>query len=175
VNTQEVKQHILAYIGFGSNVGERARFFEKARQAINSLDGTVFLRSSPLYKTEPHTCDGSEQPWYLNAVFEIQTCLSPLSVLQKLKVIEGDLGRVPAPKWQPRCVDLDLLLCGDEVISEADFCVPHPAMTGRRFVLQPLNDLVPDKVHPVLKKTLREMLAECQDVHQCLPASSSSF
>lgn len=175
MNQKDVKQHILAYIGFGSNLGDRVGFLMRAQQALNDLGGTIVLRLSSLYKTEPHTCGGSEQPWYLNVVFEAQTNLSPSVLLSALKNIEKDLGRVEATKWAPRIVDLDLLFYGDQILEAEGLCVPHREIAHRRFVLQPLCDLVPDKIHPVLKKNLRELLAECQDAHKCLSVSSFSF
>lgn len=175
MNQKDVKQHILAYIGFGSNLGDRVGFLMRAQQALNGLGGTIVLRLSSLYKTEPHTCDDSKQPWYLNAVFEVQTDLNLFELLPSLKKIEKNLGRVETLRWAPRIADLDLLFYGDQILEAEGLCVPHREIAHRRFVLQPLCDLVPDKIHPVLKKTLRELLAECQDAHQCLSVSSFSF
>lgn len=155
-----------AYIGFGSNEGEREVHLSRAKEGMGCIPQTQVLRLSPLYLTEPHAIDNTEQPWYLNAVFEVETAMTVCELFRHLKELEHQLGRVERGRWAPRCVDLDLLFYADQVVEVAGLTVPHREIQNRKFVLEPLHDLVPDFVHPVLRKTVKEMLGRCQDKHQ---------
>jgi 2-amino-4-hydroxy-6-hydroxymethyldihydropteridine diphosphokinase len=115
------------------------------------------VRVSPVYETEPQ--EFKNQPWFLNLVAEIQTSLFPMQLLTRLRKIERKLGRKRTVEKGPRSIDIDILLYGESVIDSQDLVVPHPRMHERRFVLQPLADLAPDLRHPVLRRSVKELLA----------------
>ncbi|HEX5037541.1 MAG TPA: 2-amino-4-hydroxy-6-hydroxymethyldihydropteridine diphosphokinase, partial [bacterium] len=121
--------------------------------------GAHVRRVSPLYETEAVLKPGQPpQPNFLNGVFEVETDLEPERLLDLLEAIERDLGRARKGDWSPRPVDLDILFYDDRVVSTDRLKIPHPGLAGRLFVLKPLADLAPDMVHPVLKKTIKELL-----------------
>ncbi|MDH7598046.1 MAG: 2-amino-4-hydroxy-6-hydroxymethyldihydropteridine diphosphokinase [Sedimentisphaerales bacterium] len=147
----------IAYVGLGSNQGDRHQAIRDAVEAINCLDGTKVMAVSTIIQTRPlHPAGGGP---YLNAVVRIQTGLAPDRLLEGLMQIEGRLGRIRKDRWGPRPIDLDLLLFGDQVIESETLRVPHPQMHLRSFVLQGLVELEPGLVHPVLGRTVR-VLAE---------------
>ncbi len=126
----------LAYIGLGSNLGERESLIRRAAELVGAR------RLSELRETEPWGYE--RQPRFLNAVAELDTALAPRRLLDHLLDLERRLGRERAgPRWGPRTIDLDLLLYGDETIDEPGLVVPHPRLLERRFALEPLADLVP--------------------------------
>lgn len=137
----------LAYIGIGSNVGDRVDF---SRRAVAELDGTPGIdvdATSSLYETTP--VGGPPQRSFVNMVVRIRTDLDARALLKVCKAIEARLGREPnGPRWGPRVADLDVLLYGDEKIGEPDLEVPHPRITTRRFVLVPLTEIEPDVADP---------------------------
>ena len=145
-----------AYLSLGSNVGNRERMLGEALRLIEA-PGLHVARVSPIYETEPQ--DFKNQPWFLNLVAEIQSTLFPMQLLTRVRKIERKLGRKGTVDKGPRSIDIDILLYGESVIDSEDLVVPHPRMTERRFVLQPLADLAPDLRHPVLRRTVRELLA----------------
>ncbi|HSW50886.1 MAG TPA: 2-amino-4-hydroxy-6-hydroxymethyldihydropteridine diphosphokinase [Bryobacteraceae bacterium] len=147
------------YLSLGSNLGERERMLQEALRLL-AVPGLRILRLSPIYETEPR--DLKAQPWFLNLVAEAETTLFPRQLLARVQKVERQLGRKRTVAKGPRSIDIDILLYGDSVIDAADLIVPHPRMTQRRFVLQPLADLAPDLRHPVLKRTVRELLAGTQ-------------
>lgn len=155
-----------AYVGFGSNLGDRAAFLETAIRRLSDR-GCSVLRISSLYETEPW--GGAEGEAFLNAVLEVARTDSAPAFLSNLLEIERDLGRSREKPLSARTCDLDLLLWGGEVIRKPELTVPHPRLHMRRFVLVPLCDLIPDAVHPVLKLTFSELLAECPDPLQVWP------
>jgi len=149
----------IAYIGLGSNVGDRfANLFDALGLLIN---GSVIKKVSSVYKTEPQGY--KDQADFLNCVVEADTDMEPGDLLKDVKDIERLMGRETTFKNGPRLIDLDLLLYGDEVISTPDLVVPHPHMHERSFVLVPLNEIAPDLVHPVLHKTINEMMEGLKD------------
>ncbi|MFB3776975.1 MAG: 2-amino-4-hydroxy-6-hydroxymethyldihydropteridine diphosphokinase [Bryobacteraceae bacterium] len=147
------------YISLGSNLGNRQASLEEALRRLAAADLRI-LRVSPVYETEPQ--DLKAQPWFLNLVVEAETDLFPRQLLARVQKIERELGRKRTVAKGPRIIDIDILLYGEAVIDAADLVVPHPRMAQRRFVLQPLADLAPDLRHPVLKRTVRELLAGTQ-------------
>ena len=141
-----------AFVGIGSNLGEREAMIRLALDDLARLPQTTLVRASSLYDTEP--VGETEQPNFLNAVVQLDTELTARQLLWNLLLIEKRLGRVRTQKWGPRTMDLDLLLFGSQVIEEPDLRVPHPELTRRSFVLVPLVELDPMLVHPVTGETL---------------------
>lgn len=149
----------IVYISAGSNIGSRETNLDFGARRLGER-GKI-LRTSSFFETEP--VGYADQPWFLNQVFELETALPPHELLAWCNEIERDGGRVRTFANAPRPLDLDILLYGDRIISEPDLVVPHPRMTERRFVLEPLAEIVPDLLHPIEKKTIRELLANCPD------------
>jgi 2-amino-4-hydroxy-6-hydroxymethyldihydropteridine diphosphokinase len=152
-----------AFIGLGSNLGEREAMIRMALDDLARLTGTRLVRASSLYDTEP--VGDVEQPNFLNAVAQIDTELTPRQLLWNLMLIEKRLGRVrsSARRFGPRAIDLDLLLYGNVIIEEPDLRVPHPELTRRSFVLVPLVELDPLLVHPATGETLLNHLSRLDD------------
>lgn len=136
-----------AYIGLGSNVGERETFIRRAVEELVAVDGIEVTATSSLYETSP--IGGPPQRSFINAVVRVRTRLDARALYLTCKEIERRLGREPSDlRWGPRVVDLDLLLFGDEKVSEPDLEIPHPRMGERRFVLQPLVEIDPEVTDP---------------------------
>ena len=149
----------IAYISAGSNINDRAANLEFGARCLGERG--IILRASSFFETEP--VGYANQSWFLNRVFELETTLTPRALLVWCNEIEHDCGRVRTFPNAPRTLDLDILLYGNRIISEPDLVVPHPRMTERRFVLDPLAEIAPDLLHPVEKKTIRYLLEHCHD------------
>jgi len=135
-----------AYLGLGSNLGDRAAHLQAAVEGLAGRAGRV-VAISPVYETEP--VGGPPQPEYLNAVVAVETALSARELLRLAKALEAEAGREPpepGKRWGPRPLDIDVLMVGDERIDEPDLVVPHPRIHQRAFVLAPLADVAPDMV-----------------------------
>jgi 2-amino-4-hydroxy-6-hydroxymethyldihydropteridine diphosphokinase len=149
-------QHI-AYIGLGSNLGNPEATLNVALETLLKHPKTVDVHSSSFCQTKP--LGGVAQPDFLNAVARISTTLSDRDLFDLLQQIEQDLGRESNVHWGPRTIDLDLLLYDDMVIDESDLTVPHPQLHLRSFVLKGLCELAPNRVHPVLGRSMSELAA----------------
>jgi 2-amino-4-hydroxy-6-hydroxymethyldihydropteridine diphosphokinase len=150
----------LIYFSLGSNLDERAANLERAVEALSGI-GVRVLRVSSLYETEP--VDFLDQPWFLNCIVEAETLLEPRELLQALQAIECTLGSRKLVPRGPRIIDLDVLFYGTSVVHAEGIEIPHPRLSNRRFVLVPLAELAPEFRHPVLQKTVAEMLAATPD------------
>ncbi|RME70571.1 MAG: 2-amino-4-hydroxy-6-hydroxymethyldihydropteridine diphosphokinase [Planctomycetota bacterium] len=149
-----------AWIGLGSNLGDRERLIERACERLAASPGIAKLRRSRVRETAP-VGGPPGQPAYLNAVLQCQTVLEPEALLAVLQRIERELGRDRSRevRWGPRPIDLDLLLYGQRTVRAPTLTVPHPRLHVRRFVLEPLCELAPALVVPGTGRTVRELLA----------------
>ena len=157
-------ERATAYIGIGSNLGDKASNCRHSLEQIDQLPGCEVTARSDMFRTEPEGVTG--QDWYANCVLEITTTQGPHQILAGLMGIESSMGRIRKKRWEARIIDLDLLLFGWEIIESRDLVIPHPLMHKRRFVLEPLAQLAPDLVHPVLKTTIRQLLNQLPVQHE---------
>lgn len=134
-----------AYLGLGSNLGDRLANLQRAVDLLNGTEGVRVVRSSRVYETDPV---GPPQPRYLNAVLAVETSLDPRGLLESGLAVEDAMGRVRGERWGPRVVDVDVLTVDDVEVDEPDLRVPHPRMHERAFVLVPLSELDPDATLP---------------------------
>ena len=162
VRTSGVREDLLksaesAFVGIGSNVGDRIGHCRSAIEGIRRIEGCRVKRISSFYESDPVGYE--DQDRFVNAVLELTSALSPLDLLDELLSIERDMGRTRTIRWGPRTIDLDLLLFGETVMSHPRLTLPHPRMHERGFVLLPLEEIAPHAVHPVLECSVRNLLA----------------
>jgi len=158
------------FVSLGSNIGDRLGFLQKAVDALGNASGFKLKSASPVYETEP--VGKKNQPRFLNAAVELESLLSPDSILVNLKQVERAVGRTPSQKWGPREIDLDLIYVEDLVVKSPMLTLPHPEVAARRFVLTPLAEIAPDFVDPLRKRPLRDLLSSCPDVCEVVKTSS---
>ena len=148
------------YLLLGSNLGDRQLFLNKAIALISSSIAPVSGRSA-VYETQ--SWGKTDAPDYLNQVISLQTDLPVQAILKKILAIELELGRRREEKWGSRTIDIDILFYGDAIINESGLHVPHPELHHRRFTLEPLAEMVPHLVHPVLNKSILQLKNELKD------------
>jgi 2-amino-4-hydroxy-6-hydroxymethyldihydropteridine diphosphokinase len=146
----------IAYIGIGSNLGDKLYYCEKAISEILRIDRHQLLAKSSLFKTEP--MGYTSQDWFVNGVIKIETDLEPSELLRTLKTIEAQLGRTETFRWGPRTIDLDILFFDDIQVQTGELKIPHPLIQDRKFVLIPLAEIDRHLIHPVLKRTIQQLL-----------------
>ncbi len=150
----------IAFLLTGGNMGDRKETLAKAKELIAAQCGTV-VKASALYETA--AWGNTNQPAFINQALKIETSLTARQLMRRLLKLEKLLGRVRKEKYGPRIIDIDILLFNGEIHNYQLLQLPHPEMQNRRFALLPLVEIAPDIVHPVLKKTTRQLLKECKD------------
>ncbi len=161
---------VRTFLLLGSNTGDREGLLDAAFLRIGLLAGKIIAASSR-YETQPWGKE--DQPPFLNQAIEVETPLSPQILLATLKDIERSLGRLPSGKWEPRTMDIDIIFYGNLVVEEPNLVIPHPAMAERRFVLTPLAEIAAGIMHPVLNKSVSQLLAACTDPLRVTVAGSA--
>ena len=158
------------YLCLGGNVGDTRQYLNQAISLISSRIGTVTVQSS-VYRSEPWGLECEQ--WFLNQAVMVETELEPHAVLEHCLQIESELGRTRSGNgYEPRTIDIDIIFLGGQIIRQPDLQVPHPLMHRRNFVLLPLCEVAADFVHPVFGKTVRQLLAECDDKSAVTPLRS---
>ena len=152
----------VVYLSLGSNVGDRLANLQHAARRLHAH--VIITQVSSVYETEP--VGNTAQPWFLNAVLEGFTDLSPAALLDCVLAIEHSLGRMRSTPNAPRTLDIDILLYGDEVIATPDLTIPHPRLTERGFTLCPLAEIAPHAVHSICGRTIEEILAAATDLEE---------
>ncbi len=149
------------YLLLGSNLGDREVLLEEAVKMIEKKIGKVFSISS-IYETD--AWGKTDQPGFLNLALGVQTDLAPIELLNSILKIEKKLGRIRKEKWGARLIDIDVILYGSEIVNLGEkLKIPHIEMQNRKFVLQPLAEIAPNHIHPILKKTILELLENLND------------
>jgi 2-amino-4-hydroxy-6-hydroxymethyldihydropteridine diphosphokinase len=143
----------LVYLSLGSNVGDREAQLREAEKRLSKLGRVVAISS--FYETEP--VEFTEQPWFLNCAVKLETSLAPEELMAAILGIEEEMGRRRVQDKGPRSIDIDILLFADAIVESSEVTIPHPAMHRRRFVLEPLAEIAPEALHPLLNQTIGEL------------------
>ncbi len=151
---------VITVLSLGSNVGDRLNYLTLSKTAIQNYLGSILL-SSNIYETEPWGIDNQDS--YLNQVVAVQTDRTPNDLLDKIHLIERELGRIRRVHYGPRTIDIDILYYGERIIDIENLKIPHPHIQKRRFILVPLSEILPQIQHPLLKKTNQELLDMVKD------------
>ncbi|MEW6615407.1 MAG: 2-amino-4-hydroxy-6-hydroxymethyldihydropteridine diphosphokinase [Thermodesulfobacteriota bacterium] len=151
----------IAYIGLGSNQGDKIKYCNEAIKEISKYKGNLILDRSSFYRTEPWGKE--DQDWFINCVIKLQTLLGAPELFKVLQKIETKLKRVKRDRWGPRTIDLDILFFNNEVINKPEVRIPHSMIQARKFELVPLSEICPELIHPVLNKSVMELLEETKD------------
>lgn len=158
-----------AYISVGSNMGDPAANCREGVRRLGIEPGVRLLAQSPFYRTAP--MDYTDQAWFINAAVKIHTQLPPLALLERLQAIQNALGRTPTVRFGPRTLDLDIIFYADLILDDPLLKIPHPRMHKRRFVLQPICDIDPCVVHPILglsvQSLLNQSVVQDQQIERC--------
>ena len=153
----------IVYLSLGSNSGDRIGFVQQATSLLGGADGITLIRTSAFYETEPWGMNSEN--WFINAVVEIKTTLSPRHLLEECKRIEKQLGRRSNTDkgYSDRTIDIDILFYNKDIINEPDLIIPHKFLHLRAFTLVPLLELIPNFEHPVLHKTITEIHSDLEN------------
>ncbi|MCP3921357.1 MAG: 2-amino-4-hydroxy-6-hydroxymethyldihydropteridine diphosphokinase [Desulfobacterales bacterium] len=155
---------MTAYISIGSNIGNKEDNCKRSIKALKELDKVKSVKKSFFYKTSP--VDYEDQDWFINCAVEVETDFSPNELLKAIHSIEHKMGRKRDLRYGPRIIDLDIIFFDDHIIESEDLIVPHPRMHERFFVLQPLKDLNGNFNHPVLKKSIDQLIENISSSEQ---------
>jgi 2-amino-4-hydroxy-6-hydroxymethyldihydropteridine diphosphokinase len=150
-----------AVLSLGSNLGNRLQNLQQAKQVLEKNRCTI-LQQSSIYETE--AWGNKRQDLFYNEVMEVETPLSAEQLMNTILRIENLMGRVRKEKWEPRLIDIDILFFNDEIIDKNHLTIPHPHLDQRKFVLVPLNEILPEHFHPILKKTVSQLLQQVDDL-----------
>ncbi len=145
------------FLSLGSNLGNRKNYLKRAIEKLKD-NNIKIIKESNIIETEPYGY--KEQAKFLNLALEVETDLEPKDLMKLILEIEGELGRKREKKWGPRVIDIDIIFYDSLIINELNLKIPHPDMQNRLFVLKPMQEIAQDFVHPVLKKTITELLEE---------------
>lgn len=153
----------IVYLSLGSNKGDRIGYVQQATRLLGACENVSIIRTSAFYETEPWNM--SSDTWFVNAVVEIKTKLSPKELLAECKRIEAQLGRTPAKSgnYEDRTIDIDILFYGNEIIQDEEITIPHKYVHLRAFTLVPLLELIPDFIHPVLHKSITDLHSDLEN------------
>ena len=152
----------VAYLSLGSNIGDKVGYLQQAVQRLTTSGLVTIVRSSAFYETEPW--GNKDLDWFVNAVIEVKTKLSPRELLNLCKTTEKQVGRVEknTDKYEARKIDIDILFYGDLTVNEPDLKIPHEHLHKRAFVIVPLLELIPDYEHPKYNKSLLQLHEELE-------------
>jgi 2-amino-4-hydroxy-6-hydroxymethyldihydropteridine diphosphokinase len=153
------------FLLLGTNLGDRKKNLTVARNTIELQVGSI-IKASSIYETK--AWGKTDQPDFLNQALEVETQWSPKGVLQEILAIEQSLGRKRKEKWRERVIDIDILLYENEIITSHDLTIPHPQLPNRRFALVPLAEIAGDRLHPLLRISIDDLLKQCPDTLQVI-------
>ncbi len=156
------KNEVNILLSLGSNLGNKRQNILDAFRLLQESNALTDLKLSSIYETEPF--GNLDQPWFLNAAVTGTTTFSLSNFIQLCKSIEYSLGRKSREKWTEREIDIDIIFYGDKIFKNSHLTVPHSQMQERKFVLVPCSEIAPEIIHPILKKTISQLLEECKDI-----------
>jgi 2-amino-4-hydroxy-6-hydroxymethyldihydropteridine diphosphokinase len=150
------------FLLLGSNLLDRLLMLNRAQEQIQNLVGKIKAKSK-IYESVPWGFEA--QTSFLNQILVIETEFNPMEILEQIKFVERDLGRVrTSENYESRTIDIDILFYNDEIIALPELIIPHPQLHKRRFTLVPLAEIAPEFIHPVIKKTIQDLLKDCEDM-----------
>jgi 2-amino-4-hydroxy-6-hydroxymethyldihydropteridine diphosphokinase len=157
-----------AYLGLGSNLGNRLAFLRGGRDTLGKRPGIELMQTSGVYETSA-IGGPPDNPPFLNTVLQVQTSLEPMQLLEACLAVENEFGRSRPARWAPRTLDIDILFYADQIICAEHLTVPHPRLQERAFVLAPLVEIAPDLKHPLLDQTIIALAAGSAGVAELVP------